>query len=137
MPFDPSRELEEEPKMGLMTRRKSASPDDPYLPSVLFQLDGGALTIALICLARGIWNEKHVLLWLGESLIVPVFKKGARSDHNNDHEISLIPIVTTVLNSTMLRRSAPVRATNVRERQGGFRPGQGRMHQIFTLRQFF
>ncbi|VDP86185.1 unnamed protein product [Echinostoma caproni] len=78
---------------------------------------------------------KHIPSSWGKSLIVPIFKKKCRNDCRNHRGSSLIPIVTKVPASVILRRLTPFRETNIREQQAGFRPGRGCIDQIFTLRQ--
>ena len=68
-------------------------------------------------------------------MIVPIFKKGARSECGNHRGISLTPVVTRLLASLVLRRLTVARETLSREQQAGFRPGRGCVDQIFTLRQ--
>ena len=50
--------------------------------------------------------------------------------------MSLIPIISKLFVSVLLRRLTPSREQTIREQQGGFRPGRGRVDQIFTLRQY-
>ena len=47
----------------------------------------------------------------------------------------MIPVVSKLLASVMLRRLIKTREEQIREEQAGFRPGRGCIDQIFTLRQ--
>jgi hypothetical protein len=71
----------------------------------------------------------------GESIVVPIFKKGSRTACNNYRGISLIPVVSKVLVSVILNRLNAARDRSTREEQAGFRVGRGCIDQIFTLRQ--
>ncbi|KAL7870861.1 hypothetical protein SRHO_G00083580 [Serrasalmus rhombeus] len=52
-----------------------------------------------------------------------------------DHRgISLIPVVSTLLATIVLRHLTPIREKNIREEQAAFRPGRSCIDQIFTLR---
>ena len=47
----------------------------------------------------------------------------------------MIPVVSKLLASVILRRLIKRREEQTREEQAGFRPGRGCIDQIFTLRQ--
>ena len=116
-----------------MKRHRAAGPDD-ISPSLL--KDGGdALITHLTRLCESIWKEETVPEIWGESIIVPIFKKGARNECSNHRGISLTPVITRLLASILRRRLLAARESTTREQQAGFRPGRGCIDHIFTLRQ--
>ncbi|CAH8529183.1 unnamed protein product [Dicrocoelium dendriticum] len=115
-------------------KRFKAAGLDGLLPE-LFEYGGVAIINQLTALFAKIWHEEKVSSSWGESVIVPIFKEGARTSCANHRRISLISVVTNILASILLRRLSPVRESYYREEQAGFRPGRECMDQIFTLRQ--
>ena len=119
--------------ISLLKRHRAAGPDD--LPPALFKDGGGLLSQCLSRLFGSIWEKETVPDNWGESIVVPIFKKGTRSECSNHRGVSLTPVVTRLLASLILRRLTMARETLTRENQAGFRPGRGCIDHIFTLRQ--
>ena len=116
-----------------MKRHKSSGPD--ALPAELFIASGDILVTELVSLFGKVWEEVKVPPDWGESVIVPIFKKGPRNDCANHRGISLISVIARLLVSILLRRLSPFREAQISEFQAGFRPGRGCIDQIFALRQ--
>ena len=109
-------------------RHRAAGPDD-ISPSLL--KDGGdALITHLTHLCESIWKEETVPEIWGESI-----KKGARNECSIHRGISLTPVITRLLASTLRRRLLAACESTTREQQAGSRPGRGCIDHIFTLRQ--
>jgi hypothetical protein len=117
----------------LLKRHRASGPDE--LPPALFKDGGDILSQCLVTLFASIWEKETVPDNWGESIIVPIFKKGARNECGNHRGISLTPVITRLLASIILRRLTEARETLTREQQAGFRPGRGCVDNIFTLRQ--
>ena len=116
-----------------LKRHKASGPDD--LPPSLFKDGGPTLVSQLNSLLQHIWLEEVIPTDWGAATVVPVFKKGDRSECANHRGISLIAIASKLLVSIMVRRLTPLREQNIREEQSGFRPNRGCIDHIFTLRQ--
>ena len=82
-----------------------------------------------------IWETQTVPTSWGESIVIPLFKKGSRVSCENHRGISLTPAITRIVASVVLNRLSQARDSTTREEQAGFRPGRGCIDQIFTLRQ--
>ena len=106
------------------------------LPPAFFKDGGTTLTAAITQLFIEIWHSEDVPGCWGESIVIPIFKKGKRTVCSNHRGVSLIPIISKLFASILLRRLTPSREQTIREQQGGFRPGRGCVDQIFTLRQY-
>ena len=115
-------------------RNKAAGPDE--LPPALFKDGGATLTTAITQLFIEIWHSEDVPGCWGESIVIPIFKKGQRTVCSNHRGVSLIPVISKLFALILLRRLTPSREQTIREQQGGFRPGRGCVDQIFTLRQY-
>jgi len=116
-----------------LKRHRAPGPDN--LPPALFKDGGDPLIRCIFHLLTRIWDTETVPDNWGESIIVPIFKKGARNECGNHRGISLTPVVTRLLASLILHRLSAVRESSIREQQAGFRPGRGCIDHIFTLRQ--
>lgn len=68
---------------------------------------------------------------LGDSIIVTVFKKGARGVRSGHREVSLISIATGVLASIMIHRFAFVRTASGSRTAAGFFSGRVWVDQTF------
>ena len=102
-----------------------------HIPAFVFShssrfKDGGTTLIAAITqLFIEIWHSEDVPGCWGESIVIPIFKKGKRTVCSNHRGVSLIPIISKLFASILLRRLTPSREQTIREQQGGFRPGRG------------
>ena len=131
--LDPPSVAEVRRCISALKRHRAAGPDD--LMPALFKDGGDVICSALADLFKLIWDQESVPQTWGESIIVPLFKKGNRSSCGNHRGISLTPVVTRLFASLILRRLTPTRESQIREEQAGFRPGRGCIDHIFTLRQ--
>ena len=129
----PPTEAETLLELQNLKRHKASGADE--LPPAIF-IDGGiSLARELTHLFSLVWTEERVPPSWSESVIVPIFKKGSRSECVNHRGISLIPVVSKLLAAILLRRLSATREMQTREEQAGFRTGRGCIDQIFTLRQ--
>jgi hypothetical protein len=125
--------LELQTCISSLKRNKAAGPDE--LHPILFKEGGEVLLEHLTSLFQLIWEREDIPDNWGESIIIPIFKKGVRNDCANHRGISLTPVITRIFASLLLRRLTPIRESQVREEQAGFRPGRGCIDHIFSLRQ--
>ena len=70
-----------------------------------------------------------------DAVIVPVFKKGNKSDLSNYRGISLLSIAGKVLTTIIRMRISDHYEKTIRKQQAGFRKGKGCVDQIFSIRQ--
>ena len=94
----------------------------------LFSDGGATLTAATTQLFT---ETRHPVCW-GESIVIPILKKGEITVANNNRGVSLIFAISKLFASILLRHSTPSRGLTIRE-QGGLRPGRGCVDHIFTL----
>ena len=131
--LDPPSITEVKDCLCALKRHRASGPDE--LAPALFKDGGESLAQCLTNLLRSIWHNECVPSDWGESTVIPVYKKGSRTECGNHRGISLVPVVTRLLASLLLRRLTAVRDSMTREQQAGFRPGRGCIDHIFTLRQ--
>ena len=87
---------------------------------------------SLIC---SIWSNETIPDAWTIATIVPLHKKGIKAECKNYRGISLLDIVSKIVENIILGRIRPDREVRTRENQAGFRPGRGCVDQIFCLRQ--
>jgi hypothetical protein len=85
----------------------------------------------LIC---SIWNKEELPQQWKESIIVPIYKKGDKTDCNNYRGISLLSTAYKILSDILLARLTPYVNEIIGDHQCGFRRNRS-MDQIFCIRQ--
>jgi hypothetical protein len=70
--------------------KKYKSPGSDQIPAELIQAGCETLLSAIHKLFNSIWNKEELPDLWKESIIVPVHKKGDKTDCNNYHGISLL-----------------------------------------------
>ena len=74
--------------------------------------------------------------WKG-SIIVPIHKKGDKTDCNNYRGISLLPTPYNILSNILLSRLIPYAEEVIGDHQCGFRHNRSTTDHIFCIRQIF
>jgi hypothetical protein len=82
-----------------------------------------------------IWNKEKLPEEWKESIIVPIHKKGDKTDCNNYRGISLLPITYKILANILLSRLIPYAEEITGDHQGGFRHNRSTTDHIFCIRQ--
>ncbi|CAH8518135.1 unnamed protein product [Dicrocoelium dendriticum] len=131
--LEPPSEAEVRNASTALNHFRASGPDS--LSPALFKDGGEVLCKALTSLFECVWKEDSIPANWSESIIVAIYKKGSRTDCSNHRDISLTPVVTKLLASSIVRRLTAERESWNREEQAGFRPGRGCIDHIFTLRQ--
>ena len=67
-----------------------------------------------------IWNKEELPEEWKESIIVPIYKKGDKTDCNNYRGISLLPTTYKILSNILLSRLNPYAKEIIEEHQCGF-----------------
>ena len=70
-----------------------------------------------------------------ESIIVPIHKKGDKTDCNNYRGISLLPTSYKILSNILLSRLTPYATEIIGDQQCGFRRNRSTIDHIFCIRQ--
>ena len=71
----------------------------------------------------------------GVSIIVPIHKKGDKTDCNNYRGISLLPTTYKILSNILLSRLIPYAEENIGDHQCGFRRNRSTTDHILCIRQ--
>ena len=126
---------EQEVRCEIQRLKSNKSPGPDELHPLFFKQGGERLVACFTKLLQSVWNDEVIPNDWSASTVVPIFKKGARTQCENHRGISLISVASKVLASIILRRLLAHREKQTRENQCGFRPGRGCIDHIFTLRQ--
>ena len=70
-----------------------------------------------------------------ESIIIPIYKKGDKTDCNNNRGISLLPTTYKILSNILLSRLTPYAEEVIGDHQCGFRHNRWISHHICYIRQ--
>jgi hypothetical protein len=70
-----------------------------------------------------------------ESIIVPIYKKGYKTDCNNHRGVSLLSAAYKILSNILLAELTPYVNEVIRDHQCGFRRSRSTTDQIFYIRQ--
>jgi hypothetical protein len=92
------------------------------------------LLSAIHKLINSIWNKEE-LPDQCESIIVPIHKKGNKTDCNNYRGIPLLSTSYKIFSNILLPRLSPYVDENIGDHQCGFRRNRSTTDQIFCIRQ--
>ena len=82
-----------------------------------------------------IWNKEELPEEWKESIIVPIHKKGDKTDCNNYRGISLLPTTYNIISNILLSRLIPHAEEVIGDYQCGFRRNRLTTDHIFCIRQ--
>jgi hypothetical protein len=88
-----------EVEISIAKLKRFKSPGSYKILAELFQAGGEILRSKIHKLIKSIWNKKELPDQWKESIILPVHKKGDKTDCNNYCGISLLPTITVLLDS--------------------------------------
>ena len=70
-----------------------------------------------------------------ESIIVPIYKKGNKTDCNNYRGISLLPTTHKILSNILLSKSSTYTEEIIGDHQSGFRRNRSTTEHMFCIRE--
>ena len=80
------------------------SPGIDQIPAELIKAGGRTIYVEIHKLIISIWNKVKLSEEWKESIIVPIHKKGDKTDYNNYRGISLLPTTYKILSNILLSR---------------------------------
>jgi len=96
------------------------SPGIDQISAELIKARGRTICCAIHNLIISIWNKEKLPEEWKESIIVPIYKKGDKTDCNNYRGISLLPTTYKILSNILLSRLIPYAEEVIGEHQCGF-----------------
>jgi hypothetical protein len=97
---------------------KYKSPGSDQIPADLIQAGGEILRAEIHKLINSIWNNKQLPDQWKESIVVPIYKKGDKTDCRNYRGISFLH---RILSNVLLSRLSPYLDAIIGDHQCGFR----------------
>ena len=101
----------------------------------MIKAGGSTIRCAIHKLIIAIWNKEELHGEWKESIIVPIHKKGDKTDCNNYRGISHLPTTYKVLSNSLLLRLIPYAEEIIGDHQCGFRRNRSATDNIFCIRQ--
>jgi hypothetical protein len=111
------------------------SPGTDQIPAELTKAGGEILFSEVHELICSLWNNENLVQQWKESIIIPIDKKGDKTDCNNYRGISLVSTAYKILSSILLARLTPYVNEIIGDHQCEFRRNRSTADQIFYFRQ--
>jgi hypothetical protein len=89
---------------------------------------GRTISCEIHKLINSIWDKDGM-----ESIIVPIYKKGDKTDHTNYRGISLLPSTHKILSNILLSRLTPQAQEIIGDHQCGFQHNRSTTDHIFCI----
>jgi len=96
------------------------SPGTDEIPVELIQAGGNTLHSEIHKLTNPIWNKKELPQQCKESIIIPIYKKGDKTDCSNYRGISLLPTPYKIVSNFLVTRLTPFVDKVILDHQCGF-----------------
>jgi hypothetical protein len=114
---------------------KYKSPGSDEIPTELIQAGGEIILFVIHNLVNFVWNKEKLPDQWKEYIIIPVHKKGDKTDWNNYLVISLRSTSYKILTNILLSRLSSYMDGILWGHQCGFRRNRSTTDQIFYFRQ--
>jgi hypothetical protein len=124
-----------EAEIAIQKLKKYRSSGSDQIPAELIQAGGKMLLSAIQKPINSIWNKEELSDQWKASIIVPIHKKGNKTDCNNYRGISLLSTSYKMLSHILLTRLSPYVDEIIGDHQCGFRRNRSTIDQIFCIRQ--
>jgi len=105
------------------------------IPAELIKAGGRKICLEIHKLITSIWKKVEFSEEWKESIIVPILKKGDKTDCNNYRGISFLPTTYKILSNILLSRLIPYAMKIIGDHQCGFRRNRSTIDSIFCIRQ--
>jgi hypothetical protein len=115
--------------------KKYKSPGSDQILAELIQAGGEILLSVIYRLINSVWNKVELPDQWKESIIVPIHKKGDKTDCNNYCGISLLSTSYKILSIILLSRLSPYIDEIIGDHQCGFRCNRSTADQIYCNHQ--
>ena len=100
------------------------------IPAELIKAGGRIVRSEIHNLIISFWNKE----WMG-SIILPVYKKGDKTDCSNHRGLSLLPTTYKIVFKILLSRLIPNAEGIIGDHQCGFRRNSSTTEHVFCIRQ--
>ena len=111
------------------------SPGIDQIPAELIKAGGRTICLEIHKVITSIWEKEKLPEEWKESIIVPIHKKGDKTDCSNYRGISLLPTTYKILYNVLLSRLTQYAKEIIGDHQCGFRRNRSTIDHIFFIRQ--
>jgi hypothetical protein len=105
------------------------------LSAALIKAEGRKIHSEIHKLINSIWNKEELPKQWNKSIIVPIYKKGDKTNCSNYRGISLLSTTYEILSNILLSRLTPYAEEIIWEHQCGFRRNRSTTDHIFCISQ--
>ena len=105
------------------------------IPAELIKAGGRTICLEIHKLTASIWKKEKLPEEWKKSIIVPIQKKGDKTECSNYRGISLLPTTYKILSNILLSRLIPYAKEIIGDHQCGFRRNRSTIDHIFCIRQ--
>jgi len=113
------------------------SPGIGQIPAELVKAGAKTIRCEIHKLFTSIRNKKELPAGWKESIIIPIYKKGVKTDCSNYRGISLLQTTYKILSNIPLSSLTPYTQEIIGDHQCGFRRIRSTTDRIFCIRQIF
>ena len=124
-----------EVELAIEKLKSHKSPGTDQIPAELIKAGGRTIRFAIHKLIIYSWNKEELPDEWKESIIVPIQKKGDKTDCNNYRGISLLPTTYKILSNILLSRLTPYAEEVIGDHQCGFRCNRSTIDHTFCIRR--
>jgi hypothetical protein len=122
-----------EVKIATPELKRHISPDGDRIPAALTQAGGETLLSGIHKVVNSTWNKEELPDQWKESIIVPIYKKGDKTDCNNYRGISLLFIQNCI---NILPSSLSIHVDEIiGDHRCGYRRNRSTIYQIYCINQ--
>jgi len=122
-----------EVQMAIENIRKHKSPGIDQIPVELIKAGGRTICFDTNKLTNSIWNEEELPEEWKESIILPIYKKGNKTDCSNYRGISYVSTMHRILSNILLSWLTPYAEGIVGDCQCGFQCNRSTTDYIFCI----
>ena len=122
-----------EVELAIEKLKSHKSPGIDQIPAELIKAEGSTIRCVIHKLIIAISNKDELPGEWKESIIVPIHKKGDKTDCNNYRGISLLPTTYKILSNILLSRLSPYAEEIIVDHQFGFRCNRSTTDHIFCF----
>jgi hypothetical protein len=115
--------------------KRYKAPGSDQIPAELIQAGGETLHSEIHKLIMLIWNKEELPHQWKESIVVPIHKKGDKTDCSNYRGMSLLSTSYKMLSNILLSRLIPYADKIIGDHQCDFRCNRSTTDQIFYIHQ--
>jgi hypothetical protein len=122
-------------ELAIEKLKSHRSPGSDHIQVELIKAGGSTTCCAIHKLIISVWNKEELPEDWKESIMVPIYKKGDKTDCNNYRKKSILPTTYKLLSNILLSRLISYAEEIKGDHEGGFRCNRSTTYHIFCIRQ--